>query len=248
MLGRNHRLEDYPEMSEQIRVLLVDDSALALQGLKTILEEHRNIVIVGTARTPDDAITAVRRCEPNVVLLDVYVGSASGIDLCESIRRTFPHIAILFLTAYPDTAFLRSAIHAGAQGYVLKSCSSVDIARSVEIVSEGKAVIDPRLVSHVIAWIRNRAQFSRPQGMADCSRADYEVLSRIAAGKSNKEIAQELCATPTRISSRIQAIYKRLKISRRAEATSYFVRWKEKELCSVPNGTEVFRRSTGYRQ
>ncbi len=231
-------------MPEQIRVLLVDDSVVVLHGLKTILEENRNIVIVGTASSHDEAITAVGQYRPDVVLLDVQVGSASGIDLCETIRQTFPLTAILFLTTYHDRALLRSAIHAGAQGYLLKSCSGVDIARSVEIVAEGKAVIDPILIPQVITWIRERAQLVRRKSMDDCSEADYELLSRIAAGKSNKEIAQELQATPTRIASRIQSIYKRLKISRRSEATSCFVRWKEQLPCPIPNGTAVVGKVT----
>lgn len=229
-------------MPEQIRVLLVDDSVVVLHGLKTILEENRNIVIVGTASTHDEAITAVKQDRPDVVLLDVQVGSTSGIDLCETLRDTFPQIGICFLTAHEDRALLRAAIRAGAQGYLLKSCSGVDVGRSVEIVAEGKAVIDPILIPQVITWIRERAQLVRPKSMDDCSEADYELLSRIAAGKSNKEIAQELQATPTRIASRIQSVYKRLKISRRSEATSCFVRWREQLPCTIPNGTAVIHR------
>lgn len=231
-------------MPEQIRVLLVDDSVVVLHGLKTILEDNRNIVIVGTARTHDEAITAVGQHRPDVVLLDVQVGVASGIDLCETIRHTFPQTSMCFLTAHEDRTLLRAAIRAGAQGYLLKSCSGVDVARSVEIVAEGKAVIDPILIPQVITWIRERAQLVRPKSMDDCSETDYELLSRIAAGKSNKEIAQELQATPTRIASRIQSIYKRLKISRRSEATSRFVRWKEQSPCMIPNGTTVARKAT----
>ncbi len=230
-------------MSELIRVLLVDDSAVVLHGLKTILEESPNLVIVGTAATYEEALAAVRQCRPNVVLLDVRVGSASGIDLCETIRQTFPQTAVLFLTNRHDTVSLRSAIHAGAQGYLLKSCSGLDVMRAVEVVAEGRAVIDPTLTAQVITSIRDGAQASRPQSIDDCSEADIEVLSRIAAGKSNREIARELHATPTKIASRIQAIYKRLKISRRSEATSCFVRWSERLPHSMPTGTSFRDRS-----
>jgi two-component system, NarL family, response regulator DevR len=248
VLGKADRLEYSTDMPEPIRVLLVDDSALVLHGLTAILEESPNLVIAGTARTYEEAITAVRQCQPKVVLLDVRVGVASGIDLCETISARFPPTAVLFLTDYHDQALLRAAIHAGAQGYVLKSGSGVDLAKSVEIVAEGKAVIDSALVSHVITWIRDRAQASRPQSIEDCSKADVEVLSLIAAGKSNKEIAQELQATQTKIASRIQAIYKRLKISRRSEATSCFVRWRERLPRSGQNGTAVSQRSTAYHR
>jgi two-component system response regulator DevR len=246
VLGKADRLECSFDMSEPIRVLLVDDSALVLHGLTAILEESPNLVIAGTAGTYEEALTAVRQCRPNVVLLDVRVGVASGIDLCETISTRFPPTAVLFLTDYHDQTLLRAAIHAGAQGYVLKSGSGVDIVKAVEIVAEGKAVIDPALISHVIRWVRDRAKASRPQNIEDCVEADFEVLSLIAAGKSNKEIAQELQATPAKIASRIQAIYKRLKISRRSEATSCFVRWSEQLPRSGQNGTAVSQRSTAY--
>ncbi len=228
-------------MPEQIRVLLVDDSVVVLHGLKTILAESRNIIVVGTASTHDEAITAVGQHRPDVVLLDVQVGSVSGIDLCETLRHRFPKTSMCFLTAYEDRALLRAAIRAGAQGYLLKSCSGVEVARSIAIVAEGKAVVDPALVTQVMTWIRDGAQGSRRQSIEDCSKSDFEVLSRIAAGKSNKEIAQELHATPAKIASRIQAIYKRMKISRRSEATSCFVRWRERLPRSMPNGTALIQ-------
>lgn len=226
-------------MAEPIQVLLIDDSVFVLHGLTAIFEASEKIVIVGTARTQGEAIRAIRGCRPDVVLLDVRVGQASGIDVCETLRRIFPPIGVCFFTACRDTELLRSAIYAGAQGYLLKSCSSVDVVRSVRAVAEGKAVVDQTLIPHVMQWIRDRAQCSRKPDIDDCSTADYELLSRIAAGKSNKEIAHELHATPNQIASRVQTIYKRLKISSRSEATTWFVQWREKVPRVKPNTTGV---------
>jgi two-component system, NarL family, response regulator DevR len=130
-------------MPEQIRVLLVDESEGVLHEMQSILAKNENITIVGMARTQAEAMAAARECRPDVVLLDVQVGSASGIDLCKIIRRTFPKTAVLFLTACHDAKLLRSAIRAGAQGYVLKSCMNGDLANYIAIVAEGNAVIDP---------------------------------------------------------------------------------------------------------
>ncbi|HRI37229.1 MAG TPA: response regulator transcription factor [Nitrospira sp.] len=145
-------------MPEQIRVLLVDDSVAVLHELKTILEENTNIVIVGTASTHDEAIIAVGQQQPDLVLLDVQVGYASGIDLCETLRDTFPKIRICFLTAHEDRALLCAAIRAGAQGYLMKSYSGVEVARSIAIVAEGKAVIDPTMAQQGMSWIRDGVQ------------------------------------------------------------------------------------------
>jgi CheY-like chemotaxis protein len=151
---KDHRLELCTAMPEQIRVLLVDDSVVVLHEMQSILARNQNINIVGMARTQAEAMAAVRECRPDVVLLDVQVDSASGIDLCKIIRRTFPKTAVLFLTACHDAKLLRSAIRAGAQGYVLKSCLDGDVAKYIESVSAGKAVIDPAMTEHVITWIR----------------------------------------------------------------------------------------------
>ncbi|MBX3328696.1 MAG: response regulator transcription factor [Nitrospira sp.] len=186
------------ETPGQIRVLLVDDSVFVLHGLKTILKKTRSIVIVGTARTHAEALTAFRQCRPDVVLLDVHMGAASGIGLCEAIKGAFPSVGILFLTACQDRDLFRSAINAGAQGYLLKSCSAGEIAKAVETISEGKAVIDPRLIPQVMAWIRDEVQLSRPQRTRACSKADHDVLSGMAATRVTKKSPKIAMPRPTR--------------------------------------------------
>lgn len=197
-VGQGAWLKQRMETPGQVRVLLIDDSVFVLHRLKTILEKTRSIAIVGTARTYAEALTAFRQCQPDVVLLDVHIGAASGIGLCETIRRTVPSVGILFLTACRDTDLFRSAINAGAQGYLLKSCSAGEIAKTVEVISEGKAVIDPRLIPQVMAWIRDEVQLSRPQRMRACSKADHDVLSGLAATRATKKSPKTSMPRPTR--------------------------------------------------
>ena len=214
-------------MREQARVLLVDESPFVLQGLRVILAKSRHIRVVGTARSITNALAAVQTHRPTVVVSDVEVGRASGIELCRAIRESHPKIRVLFFTGNDDQRLLRSAILAGAQGYLLKRASSEAIVRGIEIVSDGMAVMDPQVTPHVISWVRDQTGELRRARWRECSQVDLRMLASIAAGKSNKEIAQRLKITPGVLGSRLRRLYKRLNISRRAEAAMHYVEWRK---------------------
>ena len=218
---------------EPVRVLLVDDSVLTLQGLKTFLSKNSHIDIVGIARTRADALAAIQTHRPNVVVLEVRVGQASGIDLCKTIRESHPNIGVLFFTAHDDKNLLHSAILAGAQGYILKTAPADTVAKSIQTVAGGQAIMDQQLTQQVITWVRDGAQAGQERIQYRCSKDDRQILSLVALGKTNKEIAQELNLAPRVVATRLQRIYKRLKISRRSEAARYYV-----QLEKVPHGLE----------
>jgi two-component system response regulator DevR len=218
---------------EPVRVLLVDDSVLTLQGLKTFLSKNSYIDIVGIARTRADALAAIQTHRPNVVVLEVRVGQASGIDLCKTIRESHPNIGVLFFTAHDDKNLLHSAILAGAQGYILKTAPADTVAESIQTVAGGQAIMDQQLTQQVITWVRDGAQAGQERIQYRCSKDDRQILSLVALGKTNKEIAQGLNLAPRVVATRLQRIYKRLKISRRSEAARYYV-----QLEKVPHGLE----------
>lgn len=214
-------------MKERARVVLVNDSNFVLEGLQVALSKSSRILVAGTARTEGDAIALVQTCQPAVVVLDVRVGRANGISLCEGIRESYPNTAVLFFTADDDKHILRSAVLAGAQGYLLKGASEETILKSIEIVAAGQAIMDQRLTQQLLAWVRDERRTAQRERVEPCSSADRRILSLLAAGKSNKEIAGELNLTPNAVTARLRAVYKRLKISRRSEAVRYFVKWEE---------------------
>jgi two-component system response regulator DevR len=214
-------------MQERTRVVLIDDSSFVLEGLQVALSKSSRILVAGTARTEQEAVALVRTCQPNVVVLDVRVGPASGITLCGVIRESYPNTAVLFFTSDDDRHTLRSAILAGAQGYVLKGASEEAIVKGIEIVAAGQAIMDQRLTPQLLAWVRDGKRTAPRERVEDCSNADRRILSLIAAGKNNKEIARELNVTPSAVTARLRAVYKRLKISRRSEAVRYFVQWEK---------------------
>jgi two-component system response regulator DevR len=221
---REHRSEQATGIQTCVRVLLVDDSIFALQGLRTFLSKSGSIVVVGTASSDTEAIEAVQAYQPNVVVMEIRVGRASGIYLCRRIRESYRQTAVIFFTASDDKHFLHSAILAGAQGYLLKSASLETVAKSIEIVSAGQAIIDQELTNQVLTWVRDGKWAAQGKGIADLSVEDQRLLSFVAAGKTNKAIAQELKVPPSIMAARLRKIYKRIKITRKSEAAGYFVR------------------------
>lgn len=210
-------------IQERARVILIDDSSIVLERLQAALSQSSRILVVGIARTESEALTLLRTSQPDVVVLDVRVGRASGITLCGIIRKSYPNTAVLFLTADDDKHTLRSAILAGAQGYLLKGASKEAIVKNIEIVASGQAIVDQRLTQQLLAWIRGGRRIAQRERMEDCSSIDLRLLSFLAAGKSNKEIAREMNITPTAVAACLRTIYKRLNVSRRSEAVRYVV-------------------------
>lgn len=225
-----------------IRVVLIDDSALIHHGLKAFLAKSRHIEVVGIATTSQEALTTLEAQRPDVAILEAQVGDMSGIDLCRMIRKAHPQVGVLFFTEHDDKDFLRAAIVAGAQGYLLKSASAEAVVKSIEVVATGQAIMDQQVTQQVITWVRDRGRAVRPQSRAVCSAEDLRLLSYIASGKTNREIAEELQVAPNVITSRLQKIYKRLRISRRSEAARYYVH-HEQGLDQQEDFSQSFRLS-----
>jgi two-component system response regulator DevR len=205
-----------------IHVLLVDESMLTLHGLKAFVSKSKHIEVAGIATTCGEALIAIQTHRPDVVMLEVDMGGMSGIDLCKTIRQVHPNIGVLVFTAHDDKDLLRAAILAGAQGYLLKTAAADAVTKSIEIVATGQAILDQQLTQHVITWVKDKGLAASGTVKGSCSRDDLRLLAYVASGKTNKEIAVELDVTPTVVATRLQRIYKRLKISRRSEAARYY--------------------------
>jgi two-component system response regulator DevR len=220
---RDHWMNKSTRQRHTVRVLLVDESMLTLQGLKTILAKRSHIEVVGIATTSGEALTAIQTHRPDVVILEVHVGRTSGIELCRKIQEAHPYIGVLFFTAHDNQDLLRAAILAGAQGYLLKTAAADAVTKSIEIVATGQAILDQQLTQHVITWVKDKGLAASGTVKGSSSRDDLRLLAYVASGKTNKEIAVELDVTPTVVATRLQRIYKRLRISRRSEAARYYV-------------------------
>lgn len=226
VLNRECWMERTQGVQQRIRILVIDHSVLTLQGIREFFSKSHHIEVIGTAGTRQEAIQAISTKQPDLVLVEVRVGQDSGIELCRTIRESHPQVKVLFFTTQDDKDILRAAIMAGAHGYLLKSATAESIMKSIEAVASGGAIMDHHLTEQLIQWLRDGSTSGQEQWKETCSREERHLLSLVASGKTNKEIGQELNVAHTVVAARLQKIYKRLGISRRAEAARYYINFE----------------------
>lgn len=220
--AQHHRMAEPMDIVQPLRVLLVDASVLVRYGVKTFFSKRRTIMVVGAVSTEEEALIAIPKCQPDVVVSEIRIGRTSGIDMCRSIHESYPTIRVLFFTDDDDIRLLLSSTLAGARGYLLKTASSEELAKSIAIVSAGHAVLDKHLIPKIIARVRNEGTAVPHATEYRCSTDELRLLSLLASGKTNKEIACELNEPNNQIKARLRKIYRRLSISRRSEAARYY--------------------------
>ena len=170
---------------QPIRVLLADDHALVRQGFRRILEDEPDIVVVGEAGGGAEAIELEQKLEPDIVVLDLGMPEINGLHAAIEIMRRRPSRRILMLSMHADPQYVRNALDAGVQGYILKNALETDLSGAVRTVAAGGRFVSPELAEAVAAAANSDAddRFSK------LSAREIQVLRLIALGRSNKEIA-----------------------------------------------------------
>jgi len=205
------------------RLLLVDDHEVVRLGLKALLEHHPQFEVVGDASTAREAIEQVSRYTPDMVLMDIRLPGASGIEACEEIIRRFPETRVIMLTSYAEDEMLFSAIRAGASGYVLKQIGSDDLVRALEAVGRGEALLDSAVTQRVFQEVRKAVKEEEASAFSNLSQQEKHVLLLVSEGKTNREIAKALFLGEGTVRNYVSSILSKLGVSNRAEAAAYAV-------------------------
>lgn len=215
-------LEDEKPMGKQ-RILLVDDHEVVRLGLKSLLEHHPQFEIVGEAGTAKEAVDQVSRLQPDVVLMDIRLPGASGIEACEEIIHRFPETRVIMLTSYAEDEMLFSAIRAGASGYVLKQIGGEELIHAIEAVGRGEALLDPLVTQRVFQEVRRAVKEEEASAFVNLSQQEKHVLILVSEGKTNREIAKALFLGEGTVRNYVSSILSKLGVSNRAEAAAYAV-------------------------
>ena len=206
-----------------IRLLLVDDHEMVRVGLRTVLHNRQGITVVGEAGSKADAVQAVKRLKPDIVLMDVRLPDGSGVEASRDIFAGHPTTRIIFLTSYMNGDSARAAELAGAQGYVIKNIDSGRLIRSIHDVSNGQSMFDPALAQQTVS--RNvESVKARPEREPSLAPQEERVLALLAEGLTNKEIAVALGLSDKTVKNYIANMFQKLNVSRRAQAAAYFVK------------------------
>ena len=205
-----------------IRLLIVDDHEVVRIGLGAVLDLTPDMKVVGQARSKADAITQCRRTKADVVLLDIRLPDGSGIEAAREILSAHPNIRILFLTSFADEHTVLEAILSGAQGYVLKDIASAALIRAIKTVAAGQPLIDPRLATPTLSWMKNLSASQISAKRSLLSPQEQRILPHVAGGLTNKEIAQRLDLSEKTVKNYLANIYSKLQIGRRSQVAAMY--------------------------
>jgi DNA-binding NarL/FixJ family response regulator len=210
-----------PDPTAPLRLLVVDDHEVVRQGLVAYLGRRDAFQVVAEAGTAAEAITQARRFRPDIVLLDLQLPDASGIEACRQLRDEFPDVIVVFLTSSPDEADVVGAIVAGARGYVLKQTRSVELVRTLEAVGRGESMLDAGVTGPVLDRLRRIASGEDLSGGAGLTPREREILPLIAEGRTNREIAAEVYLSDKTVKNYVSSILAKLDLAHRAQVPGY---------------------------
>jgi DNA-binding NarL/FixJ family response regulator len=202
-----------------IRVLIVDDHKLVRQGLRFLLEQEEGIEVVGECADGTAAIQAVRTLEPTVVLLDLFMPGPNGISVLGTIKQDRPATEVLMLTSSTDDEHLLAAVRAGALAYLPKTAGVDQVVASVRAAARGESVLEPRIAARLVREVREVATRRKP--LDQLSPREVEVLTVLARGRSNREIARLLTISEETVKAHVSSILTKLNLSDRTQAAIF---------------------------
>jgi len=201
----------------RVRVLLVDDHEVVRLGLMTLINDEPGMEVVAEAGSAAEALQAVERHRPQVVLMDIRLPGRGGIEATREITRRFPETRVVILTSYADDALVIQAIQAGAVGYVLKQVGNEELLRAIQAAARGEASLDPATTSRLLSRVRDLERVGEAQRMRELSDRERDVLVQLATGKTNAEIAAALHLSEKTVRNYVSTLLQKLGLSNRVE-------------------------------
>jgi DNA-binding NarL/FixJ family response regulator len=207
----------------EIRVLVVDDHSLFREGVVNVLEREADMMIVGQADSVGEAVAKALETSPDVILMDLRLPDGSGLEAAREIRRNRPGSAIVMLTVVEDEGVLIRALKDGARGYALKGVSGNELVRVVRSVVRGETYVSPHMGGRMIGGLA-RGDDARRGECAKLAERERAILDLVAAGNTNKEIADRLFLSEKTVKYYMTAILRKLGARNRVEAALLAVR------------------------
>jgi len=210
-----------------IRVLLADDQALLRKGFRMILEQEKDIEVVGEAATGEEAVALNRQLHPDIVLMDVRMPDMDGIEATSRIVGSGTETRVLILTTFDLDEYAFAGLRAGASGFLLKDVPPAGLIAAIQVVARGDAVVSPRITRRLLDTFAHElpANASSPEGhsteLDELTEREREVLIQMAEGFSNAEIAEHLFVSETTVKSHVGKILMKLGLRDRVQAAVF---------------------------
>jgi two-component system, NarL family, response regulator NreC len=212
-------------MTDEIRLLLADDHAVVRSGLRLLLDSQPDMRIVGEAENGRETVRLVSELEPDVVLMDIEMPDMNGIEATRQIKETTAKTAVLALTMYEDDQYFFEMLRAGAAGYVPKRAAPDELVTAIRAVSRGEVFLYPSLAGRLVQDYFQRVDTGEQSTMTDdLTPREQEVLTLIAEGLSNGEIAQDLVISVKTVDRHRENIMRKLNLHNRVDLVKYALR------------------------
>jgi NarL family two-component system response regulator YdfI len=207
-------------MAEPIRVLIADDHEIVRDGLRLILEDEDDFIVVGESGDGAEAVRLTGELQPHVVLMDLRMPGMGGLEAIEQIRARWPEVAVVILTTYNEDELMVRGLRAGARGYLLKDTNRQALFETLRAAARGEALLRPEVLARVLKQVPTSPleAGSSPHDEVSLTEREREVLAGVARGERSKEIAARLGISERTVKAYLSSIYSKLGVDSRAAA------------------------------
>lgn len=208
-----------------INLLIADDHAVVRMGIRMLLENYKDINILGEVETASQAITEVSRLKPDVVLMDIGLPDMSGIEATKEIKRLWPATAVVALTIHEDEEYFFKMLEAGASGYVPKRAAPEELLTAIRAAAKGEVYLYPSMAKLLVKdYLSTDQQSSNGDSLNGLTPREKEVLLHLAEGETNVEIGEKLSISPKTVARHRENIMGKLNLHSRSELVKYAIR------------------------
>jgi DNA-binding NarL/FixJ family response regulator len=207
-------------LNRKIRVLLADDHAILRKGVRLLIDSQADMDVVGDAKTGREAIEQARKLNPDVIIMDVSMPELNGIEATRQVCAELTHIKVLALSMHKDSVYVREILRAGARGYLLKESEDDDLVKAIRCVYRGEAFLSPAISDAVLTDYRKHV--SNPIDLL--THREREILTMIAEGKTNKEIANALNLSVYTVESHRGSLMEKLNLHNTGDIVRFALR------------------------
>ena len=211
------------------RVLVVDDHPILREGVATLVNQQPDLVMCGEAEDTPQALQAIQRLRPDVVLMDITLKNGNGIELINEIRDVFPSLPVLVLSFHDESLFAARAVKAGAQGYIMKQESGANLIAALRQIIRGEVYLNKNLISKVSEHFSSGGDDPNRLLIDSLSDRELEVFQLLGHGKSTRQIASDLGLSGKTIEAYRRTLKKKLHIKERTGLMRFAVQWLESE-------------------
>ena len=207
-------------MNKKIRVLLADDHAILRKGIALLIGAQPDMEVVGEAKNGREAAEVTRQLKPDVVVMDISMPELNGIEGTRQICDELPQTKVLALSMHKDSVYVREILRAGARGYLLKDSEDDDLLKAIRCIHKGQAFLSPEVSDAVLTDYRKHV--SNPMDLL--TSREHEILSMIAEGKANKEIAATLNLSVYTVESHRGSVMEKLNLHNTGDIVRFAIR------------------------